>query len=34
VRAHIAMESGGNRWTVQRNPENGDSYGLLQMVPR
>ena len=34
VRAHIAMESGGDRWRVQRNPENGDSYGLLQVVPR
>ncbi len=34
VRAHIAMESGGNPRTVQRNPEHGDSYGLLQVVPR
>ena len=34
VRAHIALESGGNPRTVQYNRENGNSYGLLQVVPR
>ena len=34
IRAHIAMESGGKPRTVQKNYENGFSYGLLQVVPR
>ncbi len=34
IRAHIAIESGGKPRIVQKNYENGFSYGLLQVVPR
>ena len=33
VRGHIAIESAGNPSAKQTNPSNGDSYGLLQIVP-
>lgn len=34
IRAHIAIESGGKSQTVQKNYDNGFSYGLMQVVPR
>lgn len=33
VRGHIAIESAGNPKARQTNPGNGDSYGLMQVVP-
>ncbi len=32
--AHIVIESQGIPTAIQRNPSNGDSFGLLQVVPR
>jgi hypothetical protein len=34
IMATIVIESGGNPRAIQRNPSNGDSYGLMQVVPR
>ncbi len=33
VRAVIAIESAGDPRAMQRNPSNGDSFGLMQVVP-
>lgn len=33
VRGHIVIESQGESKATQRNPRNGDSYGLMQVVP-
>lgn len=33
IKGHIVIESEGNRKAFQHNPSNGDSYGLMQIVP-
>ena len=33
IKAHIVIESQGDERAHQRNPTNGDSYGLMQVVP-
>ena len=33
IRAHIVIESQGDPAAVQKNPSNGDSIGLMQIVP-
>ncbi len=34
IKAHIVIESGGDPDAVQRNEQNGWSFGLMQVVPR
>jgi cell wall-associated NlpC family hydrolase len=33
IKAHVVIESQGIPTAIQRNPRNGDSYGLMQIVP-